>query len=128
VDPEEIGSRLQRDDPLCSSGTAQVKSRQEKSDQKRRCSRSPYRTDARERRRVDPEGNTGIKDPGARRQLRLRNEETAGRISWKTHEKMFGLEIVKRIAGSPVPLQKGKVWTLWRGRPPPKRKKGPHTE
>jgi hypothetical protein len=76
------------------------------------------------RHRVDPEGNTGIKDPGARQQLRLRNEKTAGRISWKTHEKMFGLETVKRTAGSPVPLQKSKVWTLWRGRPPPKHKMG----
>jgi hypothetical protein len=41
------------------------------------------------RRRVDPEGNTGIKNPGARWQLRLRNEKTAGRISWKTHRVLY---------------------------------------
>jgi hypothetical protein len=73
--------------------------------------------------RVDPEDNTGIKNPGARWQLRLRNEKTAGRISWKTHEEIFGLETVKQIAGSPVGLQNIEHWTLWRGRPPPKRKK-----
>jgi hypothetical protein len=77
---------------------------------------------------VDPEGNTGIKNPGAKWQLRLRNEKTAGRISWKTYEKMFGLETAKQIAGSPIGLQKSKVWTLWRGRPPPKRKKQQETE
>jgi hypothetical protein len=69
------------------------------------------------RRRMNPEGNTEIKDPGARRQLRLRNDRTAGRICGKTNEKVIGLETAKQIAGFPVPLQKNKDWTLWRGRP-----------
>jgi hypothetical protein len=62
----------------------------------------------RKRRQVDPEGNTRIKDPGATWQLCLRNEKTAGRISWKTHEKMFKLETAKRIAGSPVHYKKAR--------------------
>jgi hypothetical protein len=32
------------------------------------------------RRQVDPEGSTGVKDSSTRRQLRLKNEKTAGRI------------------------------------------------
>jgi hypothetical protein len=71
------------------------------------------------RHRVDPEGITGIKDPGARWQLRLRNEKRAGRI----FEKTFRLEGVKRIARSTVGLLTNENWTLWRGRPPPKWKK-----
>jgi hypothetical protein len=74
------------------------------------------------RRRVDPEGNTGLDNPGARWQLRLRNEKTAGRISWKTHEKTR-LEIARQIAGSPVGLHNIEHWTLRRGRPSMKRKK-----
>jgi hypothetical protein len=43
----------------------------------------------------------------------------------KTYEKMTGLEIAKKIAGSPVGLQntRSKHWALWMGRYPPKRKK-----
>jgi hypothetical protein len=37
-------------------------------------------------------------------------------------------EIAKLIVRSTVGLQTINIWTLWRGRPPPKRKKGPHTE
>jgi hypothetical protein len=40
--------------------------------------------------RVDPEGSTGIKDSGARRQLRLRNKNTGGQIG-----NTFRLEIAK---------------------------------
>jgi hypothetical protein len=46
--PEEIGHSPQRNDPLCRSGTVQGNSCQEKSNRKRQCRRSPYRTDARE--------------------------------------------------------------------------------
>jgi hypothetical protein len=75
------------------------------------------------RRRVNPEGYTDIKDPGAKLQLRLRNDNTDSRLCGKTNEKVIGLETAKQIAGSRVPLQKNKNLTLWRGRPPPKRKK-----
>jgi hypothetical protein len=67
-------------------------------------------------------GNTGMENPGAKWQLRLRNEKTADRISWKTHEKTR-LEIARQNAGSPVGLYDIEHWTLWMGRPPPKRKK-----
>jgi hypothetical protein len=36
-------------------------------------------------------------------------------------------EIARRIISSTV-TQIMNIWTLWRDRPPPKRKKGPHTE
>jgi hypothetical protein len=69
------------------------------------------------RRRVDPEGSTGVKDPSTRRQLQLKNIKTAGRI----FEKAFRLQIAKREDRSSVGLLI-RNWTLWRGQPPPKRK------
>jgi hypothetical protein len=36
---------------------------------------------------------------------------------------IVGRKITKQIAGSSVGLRQDKDWTLWRGRPPPKRKK-----
>jgi hypothetical protein len=68
---------------------------------------------------VDPEGSTGGKDPNTRRQLRLSDQKTAGPI----FEKNFRLQIAKLEDGSSVGLLKIRNWTLWRGRPPPKRKK-----
>jgi hypothetical protein len=65
------------------------------------------------------ECNKGIKDRGARRQLRLRKERVSNRIFRKTGE----LEIKKRTVMSSTGLQEVCYWTLWRGRPPPKRKK-----
>jgi hypothetical protein len=38
------------------------------------------------------------------------------------------LRIAKRSAESPVALQMMKKWALWRGRPPPKRKKEQEAE
>ncbi|PNF26395.1 hypothetical protein B7P43_G17126 [Cryptotermes secundus] len=35
-----------------------------------------------------------------------------------------GRKTANGIAKSPVGLRQDKDWTLWRGRPPPKRKKG----
>jgi hypothetical protein len=67
---------------------------------------------------VDPEGSTAVKDPNIRRHRRLKNEKTAGRI----FEKTFRLQIAKCEDGSSVGSLKTKDWTLWRGRPPPKRK------
>jgi hypothetical protein len=74
------------------------------------------------RRRVNLEGNTAMKDPGVKWQLHLRNEKTAGRIALKSHGKTR-LEIARQIAGSLVGLHYMEHWTLWRGRPLPKRKK-----
>jgi hypothetical protein len=36
---------------------------------------------------------------------------------------IVGRKTAKQIAGSSVGLQQNKNWTLWRGRPPPKRKR-----
>jgi hypothetical protein len=75
--------------------------------------------------REAPEGqtrpvcNSGIKDRGARRQLRLRKQRTSDRIFRKTGE----LEIDKRVVGFSIGLRKVRDWTWWRGRPLPKRKK-----
>jgi hypothetical protein len=82
------------------------------------------------------EGKMDSKNLGCRRQyLRLRSERTPSRICGKK----IRLDIEKRIARSsvttwkmwnqtssrrPPPLErKIKEWTLWRGRPPPKKKK-----
>jgi hypothetical protein len=72
----------------------------------------------RKRRRVDPECSTGVKDPSTVRQLRLKNEETAGRI----FEKTLRLQIAKGEDGSSIGLLKIRNWTSWRGRSPSQRK------
>jgi hypothetical protein len=53
-----------------------------------------------------------------RRQLRVKNEKTAGRI----FEKTLRLQIAKREDGSSVGLLKIRNWTFWRGRSPKKEK------
>jgi hypothetical protein len=68
---------------------------------------------------VDPEDSTGVKDPNTRQHRRLKNEKTAGQI----FETTFRLQIAKREDGSSVGSLKIRYWTLWRGRPPPKRKR-----
>jgi hypothetical protein len=52
------------------------------------------------------------------KQLRL---ESTGNLD-TTFSKTTRLEIVKRIARSTVGVRKINCWTLWRSRPPPKRK------
>jgi hypothetical protein len=54
-----------------------------------------------------------------RRQLRLEKKEPN-----TTYRKTTRLEIKKQIVGSHISLRQDKELTLWRGRPPPKRKKG----
>jgi hypothetical protein len=71
------------------------------------------------RHRTKPKGSHGVKNRDAKEQLRLRSERTSGGIFGKT----FGLEVAKRAARSSVMMRKITDWTLWRGRPPPKRKK-----
>jgi hypothetical protein len=82
---------------------------------------SKWRTFGRKRQSTQKDKN-GL---GSRRLTHwLRNRKEFNKSLMKTYEKMTGVEIAKRIAGSPVTLQKNKDWTLWRGRPPPERKKG----
>jgi hypothetical protein len=70
--------------------------------------------------RVDPEGSTVVMFSNTRQHRRLKNEKTAGRI----FEKTFRLQIAKREDGSSVGYLRIRNWILWRGRPPPKQKKG----
>jgi hypothetical protein len=65
------------------------------------------------------EDTNGTRNRDCKEQLRLGNEMTTSGIYKKSTE----LEIAKRIARCTVGLQRMKDWTLWKGRPPPKRKK-----
>jgi hypothetical protein len=61
-----------------------------------------------------------IKDPGYRLPLCPRNERT---FSWTYRKTIDSVNIEKEKAGSYAASRKNEDWTLWRGRPPPKRKK-----
>jgi hypothetical protein len=78
------------------------------------------------KRQPKQKGKNGLRSRRLTRRLRSRRE--FNKTLWKTYEKMTGLEIAKQIAGSPVGLRRSKHWTLWRGRPPPKRKKEQEVE
>jgi hypothetical protein len=71
-----------------------------------------------------PKCNSGIKDHRRRQQLRLGNEKKTSMI----YRKAIRLEIVKRTLRISSVFLKIRKWTLWRGRPPPKRKKRSCTE
>jgi hypothetical protein len=70
------------------------------------------------RRWKGPECNNEIKDRGARRQIRLGSE---GALN-KTVRQTLGQEVAKRAVEFFIGLLEVSDWTLWRGRPPPKRK------
>jgi hypothetical protein len=93
--------------------------------------------------RKGPECNTGIRDRGLNQRLRVsnqlkdptknaigvcRSEQQSHRGRRGTRKMIFyeivGRKLAKQTAGSSVGLRQDKDWTLWRGRPPPKRKKG----
>jgi hypothetical protein len=89
------------------------------------------------RRRVQPECNNGIRDRDVKEQLRLRKKRTDNGIrgrnrkrelrlgSVKTYETLgqtVELEVMKRAVGTSIRQRKMSVRTLWKGRPPPKRK------
>jgi hypothetical protein len=65
------------------------------------------------------EGTNGTRNRDFKEQLHLGNERTTSRIYRKT----IGLEIVKRALRISSGMRKVTDWTLWRGRPPPKRKR-----
>jgi hypothetical protein len=78
------------------------------------------------------QGRNAVKDLGGgrprylgKRDLKLLQLESKGNFD-TTFRKTTRLGIAKRIAGSPVALQRIKKWTLWRGRPPPKQNKQQH--
>jgi hypothetical protein len=53
----------------------------------------------------------------------VRRKRKSERTSCRMFGETTGLEIVKRIDGSSVRIRKMNFRTLWRGRPPPIRKK-----
>jgi hypothetical protein len=69
-----------------------------------------------------------IKDPSTRRQLRLKIKWTSEHIVRKIFYEILREKIPKHVVETSSSLQEMRNWTLWRGRPPPKRKKEPHTE
>jgi hypothetical protein len=64
---------------------------------------------------------------GGRSGRQQRRLESMGN-SIEVFGKAIGLQFRKRAARSSVMLRNTKNWTLWRGQPPPKRKKRLHTE
>jgi hypothetical protein len=79
--------------------------------------------------RMHCKGRKGLKDLGGgrprhlkKRDLKKPQPESTGSVI-KTYRKSTGLEISKRIARCNVGLQRIKDWTLWKVRPPSKRKK-----
>jgi hypothetical protein len=75
------------------------------------------------RRRAYLQGNTATKASDSRRRLRLRDAETAGGLRWENHGNVIVPKIAKRTTRPSARMRTTKDWTLWRGRPPPKRKK-----
>jgi hypothetical protein len=75
------------------------------------------------RRQANLQGNTATKASDARWRLHLRDAETAGRLRWENHGNVIGPKIAKRTSRPSARMRTTKDWTLWRGRPPPKRKK-----
>jgi hypothetical protein len=70
--------------------------------------------------RMHHEGKSEIKEPGTRWQM-------CPRIK-KMLDEIFRGKITKQVVGTTNRLQKIRKWTLWRGRPPLKRKKRSCTE
>jgi hypothetical protein len=70
------------------------------------------------------QGDKRIKNPGTRRQLNLKIERT----SEEFNRKALVLEFMKRATRMFSGLRKMRNLTLWKGRPPLKRKKRRHTE
>jgi hypothetical protein len=73
-------------------------------------------------------GRRRIKDPSTRRQLRLKIKWTSGQIARKIFYEIRREKIPEHVVETSCSLQQMRNWTLWRDRPPPKRKKEPRTE
>jgi hypothetical protein len=93
------------------------------------------------RRQQEPECSNGIRSRGVEEQVHLRkgrktSKSIGGRRrrhqprleSMGNGNKFFGKTIHKASKLDSSGLQRMMDWTLWRGRPPPKRKKRPHRE
>jgi hypothetical protein len=95
--------------------------------------------------RMHHEGKCGTKDLRGGQPFYLRKEwtTTKGIGGWRTGQRshlgsegtlnkklyeIFRGRIEKQVVGTSKRLRRMKIWTLWRGRPPPKRKKRSCTE
>jgi hypothetical protein len=82
--------------------------------------------------RKGPQCNTGIKNPTINSIERWSPGERAFLGSGETRKKdiyeILREKIMKHVVETSSGLQQMRNWTLWRGRPPPKRKKEPHRE
>jgi hypothetical protein len=67
---------------------------------------------------------TSIRGWNKREPPRLEGLGKCIEIFWKT----FGLDFMKQVARMSSGLLKIRIWRVWRGRPPPKRKKKLRTE
>jgi hypothetical protein len=89
----------------------------------RRCRRGPECSNG-----IRDRGTRRIKDPSTRRQLRPKIKWTSEQIDRKIFYEVLREKIPKQVVETSSRLQQMRNWTLWRGRPPPKRKKEPRTE
>jgi hypothetical protein len=94
--------------------------------------RSPTRGAFESRCRRGPQCGTGRKDPiiigtGGWSSGQLSPVERGGQ-TYKILKMTLELEFLKRAPGMSIGLRQGRNLTLWRGRPPPKRKKEQRTE
>jgi hypothetical protein len=69
------------------------------------------------------ESTNGTRNRDFKGQLRLGSERKTSGINRKT----IRGKIAKQVVGTSGGLRRMMDWTLWRGRPPPKRKKKLHT-
>jgi hypothetical protein len=67
----------------------------------------------------DPSCVFGKEDPDIRRLMRLKMERRL-----KIYGKVFETGVVKRATGMSIRLRIVQDWRRWKGRPPPKRKRG----
>jgi hypothetical protein len=88
-----------------------------------RCRRGPECSNG-----IRDRGRRRIKDPSTRRQLRLKIKWTSKQIDRKIFYGILREQIPKHVVETSSRLQQRRNCTLWRGRPPPKRKKEPRTE
>jgi hypothetical protein len=89
----------------------------------RRCRTSPECSNG-----IRDRGRRRIKDPSTRRQPRLKIKWTSEHIDRKIFYEILREKIPKHVVETSSRMQQMRNWTLWRGRPPPKRKKEPRTE
>jgi hypothetical protein len=115
VDPRRNGCRQHADGQPYRSDTAQG-TQASGTRQGQYCTENFEKTIGR-RRQLKPEHKNGIRNRGLSQLLQSKREFN------KTSRKTLGLEFVKQAVGMSSRLRKVRNWTLWRVRPPSKRKK-----